>query len=89
MKEKEKLLALETPLKFSSSHQFAGIAIKAADSTRTPLGVERSLCLWDHLKAAGHVDTKGKVQDSLKLALKNGTLALTDATACSSTTPSC
>jgi type III restriction enzyme len=32
--------------------------------------------LWDHLKEAGHVDAKGKVQDSLKLALKNGTLAL-------------
>lgn len=32
--------------------------------------------LWEHLKAAGHIDAKGKVQDSLKAALKTGTLLL-------------
>lgn len=56
--------------------QFAAIAVKAADGTLSPLGVDQSKALWEHLKAAGHVDAKGKVQDSLKLALKNGTLAL-------------
>jgi type III restriction enzyme len=29
----------------------------------------------DHLRAAGHIDAKGKVQDSLKTALKDGKLA--------------
>ena len=41
-----------------------------------PQGVDQSKALWEHLKAAGHVDAKGKVQDSLRLALKSGTLAL-------------
>jgi type III restriction enzyme len=40
------------------------------------LGVEQSNALWGHLKAAGHIDSEGKVQDSLKTALKEGTLVL-------------
>lgn len=60
-------------------HQFAAIAIKTADGTLTPLGVDQSKALWDYLKTAGHVDAKGKVQESLKLALKEGTLVLREA----------
>lgn len=56
--------------------QFAGIAVVGADGKIAPLGSDKSKSLWDHLKACGHIDAKGKVQDSLKLALKNGTLAL-------------
>ena len=74
----QKEIEADTGIRFGvlEQHQFAGIAIKAADGTLTPLGVDKSKALWDHLKAAGHLDAKGKVQDSLKLALKNGTLAL-------------
>ena len=74
----KKEIEADTGIRFGvlEQHQFAGIAIKAADGTLTPLGVDKSKALWDHLKAAGHLDAKGKVQDSLKLALKNGTLAL-------------
>lgn len=74
----QKEIEADTGIRFGvlEPHQFAGVAIKAADGTLTPLGVDQSKALWDHLKAAGHVDAKGKVQDSLKLALKNGTLAL-------------
>ncbi len=77
----QKEIEADTGIRFGvlEQHQFAGIAIKAADGTLTPLGVDKSKALWDHLKAAGHVDAKGKVQDSLKLALKNGTLALPEA----------
>jgi type III restriction enzyme len=77
----QKEIEAETGIRFGvlEQHQFAGIAIHAADGTLAPLGVDQSKALWDHLKAAGHVDAKGKVQDSLKLALKNGTLALPDA----------
>ena len=45
-------------------------------ATAAPLGFEQSRVLWDHLKAAGHIDAKGKVQDSLKKALKDGTLTV-------------
>jgi type III restriction enzyme len=37
--------------------------------------VDQSKALWEHLKAAGHIDAKGKVQDTLKIALKDGKLA--------------
>lgn len=57
-------------------HQFAAIAVTAADGQTVPLGIDQSKALWEHLKAAGHIDAKGKVQDSLKTALKAGTLAL-------------
>jgi type III restriction enzyme len=74
----QKEIEADTGIRFGvlEQHQFAAIAIKAEDGTLTPLGVDQSKALWDHLKAAGYVDAKGKVQDSLKLALKNGTLAL-------------
>ena len=76
----QKEIEADTGIRFGilEQHQFAAIAIKAADGTLSPLGVDQSKALWEHLKAAGHVDAKGKVQDSLKLALKNGTLALPD-----------
>ncbi|MBU6437885.1 MAG: restriction endonuclease subunit R, partial [Betaproteobacteria bacterium] len=74
----QKEIEADTGIRFGilEQHQFAAIAIKAADGSLAPLGADQSKTLWDHLKAAGHVDAKGKVQDSLKLALKNGTLAL-------------
>ncbi len=74
----QKEIEADTGIRFGvlEQHQFAGIAIKAADGTLAPMGVDQSKALWDHLKAVGHVDAKGKVQDSLKLALKNGSLDL-------------
>lgn len=55
-------------------HKFAAIAVTAPDGSVKPLGFEQSKALWDGLKAAGHIDAKGRVQDSLKKALKDGTL---------------
>ena len=55
-------------------HQFAAVTVTATDGTTAPLGVEQSKVLWEHLKTAGHIDARGKVQDSLKQALKDGTL---------------
>jgi len=74
----QKEIEADTGIRFGvlEPHQFAAIAVKADDGSLAPLGVDQSKALWDHLKAAGHVDAKGKVQDSLKLALKNATLAL-------------
>ena len=56
--------------------QFAGIAVVGACGQVAPLGSDQSRALWHHLKAVGHIDAKGRVQDSLKLALQDGTLAL-------------
>lgn len=74
----QKEIENDTGIRFGivEQHQFAAIAVTSADGQVTPLGMEQSKALWSHLKAAGHIDAKGKVQDSLKTALKDGTLAL-------------
>ena len=41
-----------------------------------PLGFEQSKVLWEHLRAAGLVNAQGKVQDTLRQKLKDGTLTL-------------
>lgn len=74
----QKEIEKDTGIRFGivEQHQFAAIAVTGADGHAAPLGMEQSKALWEHLKAAGHIDAKGKVQDSLKTALKNGTLEL-------------
>lgn len=77
----QKEIEADTGIRFGvlEQHQFAAIAITSEDGTLTPLGLDQSKALWGYLKAAGHVDAKGKVQDSLKQALKEGTLVLPEA----------
>ncbi len=55
-------------------HNFAAIAVTGSEGTAQPLGFERSKALWEALNAAGHIDVKGRVQDSLRKALGDGTL---------------
>lgn len=74
----QKEIEADTGIRFGivEQHQFAAITVVDADGQAAPLGHDQSKALWEHLKAAGHIDAKGKVQDSLKQALKEGTLAL-------------
>lgn len=74
----QKEIEADTGIRFGivEQHQFATIAVPDADGKVIPLGVEQSKALWEHLKATGYIDAKGKVQDSLKKALKDGTLVL-------------
>ena len=57
-------------------HQFAGITVIGLDGKVSPLGFEKSKELWQVLREAGFVDNKGKVQDTLRTAIKDGTFAL-------------
>jgi len=68
----------DTGIRFGivADHQFAGISVVGADGKVAPLGLEQSKVIWAHLRASGYVDTKGKVQDTLRKALKDGTLIL-------------
>jgi type III restriction enzyme len=77
----QKEIEADTGIRFGivEQHQFATIAITTPDGKVAPLGVDQSKALWDHLRAAGHIDAKGKVQDSLKTALKDGKLVLPEA----------
>lgn len=68
----------DTGIRFGvvEQHQFAAIALTDPDGRAVPLGIERSKALWEYLKSIGHIDAEGRVQDSLKTALKNGSLLL-------------
>ncbi|MBX3097829.1 MAG: hypothetical protein KF812_13320, partial [Fimbriimonadaceae bacterium] len=74
----QKEIEQETGIRFGivEPHQFAAVSVLGPDGASTPLGFEQSKVLWEYLKDAGHLDHKGKVQDSLKVALVDGTLAL-------------
>lgn len=68
----------DTGIKFGivEPHQFAAIMVQSEDGEAKPLGATASTKLWEHLKAAELIDAKGRVQDSLRTALKAGTLPL-------------
>jgi type III restriction enzyme len=71
----------ETGIRFGivGNHEFAGIAVPSADGQSAPLGFDRSKEIWDYLRSQEFVDAKGRVQDKLRTALKEGTLALPEA----------
>ena len=60
-------------------HQFASILITKDDGSTARLGFGDSAAIYDHLQAKGYVDTKGRVQDTLKTALKAGKVELPEA----------
>lgn len=72
----QKEIEEDTGIRFGivEQHQFAQVAEVTGDGTGRALGVEKSKEIWEHLKALGYIDAKGKVQDKLKQALKAKTL---------------
>lgn len=74
----QKEIEADTGIRFGvvEPHQFAAVTVVAEDGTSAPLGVEGSRELWEHLKASGHIDAHGSVQDSLKQVLKDATLTV-------------
>ncbi len=76
----QKEIEEDTGIRFGivEEHQFAGISVRGKDGNVQPLGLENSKTLWGHLKAEGHIDAKGRVQDSLRTAIKDGTLTVPD-----------
>ena len=74
----QKEIEADTGIRFGivEKHQFAAIPVTDEAGRTTALGVTQSEAIWAHLKDAGYVDAKGKVQDALRQALKDGTLQL-------------
>lgn len=68
----------DTGIRFGivESHQFAALAVTDENGVPQAMGVERSEQLFAWLRTEGHVDSRGKVEDKLRKALKDGTLAL-------------
>lgn len=74
----QKEIEEDTGIRFGivEQHQFAQIAVTTADGQVQAMGVEQSKVIWEHLKGQGYIDARGKVQDSLKKAIKDKTLVL-------------
>ena len=74
----QKEIEADTDIRFGivEIHQFAAIPVTDETGRTTALGVTQSEAIWMHLKEAGYVDAKGKVQDHLRKALREGTLQI-------------
>jgi len=74
----QKEIEEDTGIRFGivEKHQFAAIPVTDASGRTVAMGVAQSEAIWTHLKDAGYVDAKGKVQDHLRKALKENTLQL-------------
>ncbi len=74
----QKEIEQETGTKFGmiEPHQFAPVALVGPDGKVSTLGLDKSKAIYEHLKSNGYINGQGKVQDTLRVALKEGTLAL-------------
>ena len=74
----QKEIEKDTGIRFGivEKHQFATLSTTDENGIVKPLGVEKSEQLWNYLKDGEFLDNKGKVQDSLRTALKENTLNL-------------
>lgn len=77
----QKEIETDTGIRFGivEKHQFAAIPTSKDDGTLAMLGFEESAAIHEYLKNADFIDAKGKVQDKLRTALKDGTFTLPDA----------
>ena len=68
----------ETRIRFGvvETHQFAAIPVAGADGQTTALGGDASKIIWEHLKSEGYIDATGRIQNSLRTALKEETLSV-------------
>ena len=57
-------------------HEFATVPVVEPGKPITPFGVEKSKQVWEHLKARGYINARGKVQEELRTALREGKLSL-------------
>jgi type III restriction enzyme len=74
----QKEIEEETGIRFGivEEHQFAGIGVTDEKGVTKPIGFDESQTIYQHLKAQGYVDAKGKVQDALRADLKAGKVKL-------------
>ena len=68
----------DTGIRFGvvEAHQFAAIPVAGEDGRKTAFGLKASKVLWEHLNAKGYIDAKGRIQDTLRTALKEKTLSV-------------
>ena len=66
----------DTGIRFGviEAHQFAQIPLVEKGEKR--IGFEKSQVLYNYLRASGYIDASGRIQDSLREAIKDDTLSL-------------
>ena len=74
----QKEIEEDTGIRFGvvERHQFAAIPATGDDGQMSPLGFDASEELWNYLQAEDYIDANGRIQDSLRKALKEDTLVL-------------
>lgn len=74
----QKEIEADTGIRFGivERDQFAAMPVQGTDGFAVALGAEKSVEIWEHLRASGYIDAKGKVEDSLRQDLKDGSLTL-------------
>jgi len=74
----QKEIEQDTGIRFGivEEHQFADIKVVTDSGEPQALGFDQSKKVWQFLKDVNYVDAKGKVQDELRAALKDGTFEL-------------
>ncbi|MCY3966313.1 MAG: DEAD/DEAH box helicase family protein [Acidobacteria bacterium] len=76
----QKEIEKDTGIRFGvvEPHEFAQIPVTGKDGHETPLGFEESQALFDFLRAQGHIDGHGRIQDVLRTALRDDTFMVPD-----------
>lgn len=76
----QKEIEQDTGIRFGvvEKHQFAALHVIDDSGNASPFGVAKSEGVWSYLLVNNFIDQKGKVQDKLRTALKDGTFELPD-----------
>lgn len=69
----QKEIEEEEGIKFGvvEKHQFANITVEDEFGQKSYLGTKASLAIHQHLCAQGYIDSKGKIQEALKVAIRD------------------
>lgn len=70
----------ETGIKFGTIQKtaFAHIPWINKKGVKEPLGKQHSLAIFNHFKLNKYIDSKGKIQEALKVAVRDGTVDIPD-----------
>ena len=68
----------DTGIRFGvvEAHQFAAIPKVGDDGRTTVLGLQESQALFEHLKEKGHIDARGRIQETLRKTLRDDSFDL-------------
>ena len=71
-------IEVDTGIRFGiiEPHQFAQIPVTADGEDSATLGFDKSQALYDYLRAEGYIDAGGRIQNSLREAIRDSSLAL-------------